>query len=71
MSDEQVFTIERVSDTTYLDDAGQVVQGVSVQVRLHEYSEVRSVNAPTDDPEMIREKIEQLLERRKLLADLG
>lgn len=65
------YTIERVSDTTYLDDAGQVVQGVAVRFRLHDFDEVRTVNAANDHPATIENAIEKVVDRRQALAELG
>ena len=71
MAEQIRYTIERVTNHTYLDETQSVVDGFEVRVRLHEFNEVRTIRVENDHPETIREKMEQVLERRSALEKLG
>ncbi len=71
MAEGQKFVIESVKDTTYLDQADQVIDGVLVRVRLTDFDEVRNIKVKNDNPELIRDACEDLVSKREKIDSLG
>ena len=65
------FVIESVKDATFLDQAGEVINGVSVRVRLTDYDEIRTITVKSDDPELIRAACLDLVSKRKQIAEIS
>jgi len=65
-----VYTIELQQPRTYIDQ-GVPVSGYLVQARLHDFNEIVQVNVPQLDAALIDAKIQELIEQRKKLAQLG
>jgi len=65
------YTIEKTSDHTYLDGAGEIVNGKRIRVRLHNFEEIHHLAVPSLSAPVVREAVETLLQQRQELAELG
>jgi len=71
MADEKNFQVERVTDHTYINDAGEPVEGKRVRYRILELNEVHHTNVPSLDPQVVQEQVEQEVISRLALTELG
>lgn len=65
-----IYTIEAQQPQTYIDQ-GVPVTGFLIQARLHEFNELVQINVPSLEPELIDARIQELLDQRRKLAELG
>jgi len=66
-----LYTITLTQPQTYLDNAGQPVNGFRVDFTIAEFDEGHSINVPKQDPAEIDRRIKALIADRKKLASLG
>lgn len=71
MPGEREFVVERTTDTVYLDEGNNPIQGFQVQIRLIEFEELHSINVPNLRPATVEAAAKLLLADRQALADLG
>ncbi len=71
MANEQEFAVERTTDTVYLDEGNNPVQGFDVQIRLIEFDELHTLNVPNLRADTVEAAAKRLLEERRALAKLG
>lgn len=71
MAEEKLYQIEHVQDTTYIDDARDVVEGKRIRYRILDLNEVHHTNVPTMSPQVVKAKLEAEVEERMSLEELG
>lgn len=71
MADEREFVVERTTDTVYLDEGNNPVQGFSVTIRLIAFYELHTINVPNLGSSIVEAASNKLLEERQALANLG
>lgn len=71
MAEDRKFVVERTTDTVYLDEGNNPIQGFLIQVRLIEFEELHSINVPNLKLDTVEAAAINLLEDRQALADLG
>ena len=71
MADEREFTVERTSDTVYLDEGNNPIQGFEVTIRLIQFDELHTLNVPNIREETVEAAATRLLAQRQILAKLG
>jgi len=65
------YTIVRTQPTMFLDEAGIPVEGYQIQVTLHEWNEGHLLKVRSLDQDIVEKAIEQLIEQRAALDELG
>jgi len=65
------YKIERTQSSVYLDKAGRPVKGFAVYVFLVEFDELHELNVPNLSADVVQAAVNELLERRSALAELG
>ena len=71
MAEHQEFAVERTTDTVYLDEGNNPIQGFQVQIRLIDFEELHTINVPNLRADTVTAAAEIILEDRKALANLG
>ena len=71
MAEDRKFVVERTTDTVYLDEGNNPIQGFQIQIRLIEFEELHSINVPNLKPDTVEAAAKNLLADRQALADLG
>ena len=70
-SNAPAYHVDGARDYTYLDKQGKPVNGFMLTVTLYEFDEVISVPVPDMKAATARKAIEERLNDRRALADLG
>lgn len=65
------YKIQRVTDHTYINSAGEVVEGKRVRVFLPGYDETHHINVPSLDQNLVQREADDLLAARVALDELG
>jgi len=65
------YVVERTQPTMYLDKGGKPVRGFVVYVNLIQWDELHEVNVPSLKPEVVESAIQELIEYRTALQELG
>ena len=66
-----LYEIEKVQDTTYLDDGGRPIRGFGVRFKVPAHNEVHELNVPTADPKTVDKAIKDFIVKRDALSKLG
>lgn len=66
----QIYTVENQQPQTYVEE-GVPINGFLVQVRLHEFNEILQLNVPRLEADLIAARVQEMLEQRRRLAELG
>lgn len=71
MVDGKKYKVEKTSRYPYLDETDKVIDGYLVRVRLFEFDEVHEVKVPTLEPAIVETSINDLLDQRSAINNLG
>jgi hypothetical protein len=65
------YVIEHTQPTVYTDNKGSAVSGFLITVTFPDFDETHEVRVPKLDKETVKAAVEELLEQRRAIADLG